>query len=133
MAERDPEKLQIATTHNITGRKCVPIRSSELYSSMVDRYMDSTFLDVFLLVSIVLFVFICISSVVVFGNITSFCDYLINAASTTSYIFLFCIFAVSIMVSASQICCPPELLRSTTACFCFLLNFLSSRSLMLFV
>ena len=53
-------------------------RSSELYSSMVDRYMDSTFLDVFLLVSIVLFVFICISSVVVFGNITWDCDESIN-------------------------------------------------------
>ena len=51
-----------------------------------------------------------------------FDGYFANAASTVSYTFRFCILAVSIMVRASQICCPPVSLRSTTACFCFRLN-----------
>ena len=61
-----------------------------------------------------------------FDNHSQTCRYLvgyfIKADSTASYTLQFCIFAVSMIVRASQICCPPVSLRSTTACFCFRLN-----------
>ena len=59
--------------------------------------------------------------------------YLANASSTISYMFFSCIRAVSMIVRASQIRCPPRSLLKTTACFCLRLNLRSSRSLMLLV